>query len=88
MLAVKAIDEHRAEQAHGKGCTCIDRNNQAKLPGRNLEDAHELRAQRHDDHEIQDVGKLHHGQDDQQQAFVVNNWHGLGRFGFDHRNEV
>ena len=70
-LPVEAV-EHEGRQQSGQSCTeSIGGYEGAELSGRNGEGPHELRAQRHHDHEIQRVGELHCSEQQQNPTLVA-----------------
>ena len=70
-LAPEAVDVGRSQQARCPRRQRVGRHQQAKLRVRDRKQLRELRAQRHHDHEVQDVCELDAGQRQQQPQFTA-----------------
>ena len=62
LLAIEAVGEPRGEQARERGAEGVHRHDQAELLGGEVEIAQQDRAQRRDDHEIEDDRELQEGE--------------------------
>ena len=70
-LAVEAIQDETARESTESGGAAVGGDDHRELPGREVEHAHELSAQGHDDHEVQHVRELHARQRQQRDAFAA-----------------
>src|ERR1043166_1596185 len=59
MLAIEAIQDESADEAADCRRHTIRGDERRELRWRDMEHVHQLRAQRHHDHEIEDVRELH-----------------------------
>ena len=57
--AIETVDERRSQQAENAGADGVSRDERAECSGPDVQIAHELRPERHKDHEIHDVRELH-----------------------------
>ena len=79
-FAIKAVEDEPAGKTADRRRQAIRGHEMGELGGRNVETAHELRAQRHHDHEIEDVRELHGAERQKRGAFAVPvREHGAGR---------
>ena len=65
------IDDGRSDEPGRAGGEGVRRNDQAKFCGADVQRTHQLRAERHHDHEVDDRGELHGGQDEQNQPLAA-----------------
>ena len=56
--SIEAIDEGRAQQADDTRRHRVGRDEGTELPRPEVQLAHQLRRERHHDHEVHDVGEL------------------------------
>jgi hypothetical protein len=57
-VPVEPVDEQGGQQASQRRAECVSRDDQTELPWANAQRLHQPWAQRHDDHEIDDVDEL------------------------------
>ena len=69
-LARHPVDPEHGDEAAGRSRECIGRNEEPEVLRIEFEDAHQVRPQRHDDHEVEDVDELHRRQRQEQQEFA------------------
>ncbi|MEJ1974301.1 MAG: hypothetical protein WDM96_18135 [Lacunisphaera sp.] len=65
---VKTVDKRRAQQTDDARRDRVGRNQRAELPRPQIQLAHQLRRERHHDHEVHDVRELNRRQDQQDEA--------------------
>jgi hypothetical protein len=70
-LAVEAIQDESAREPAEGGGAAVGGDDHRELPRREVEHAHELRAQGHDDHEVQHMRELHARERQQGDAFTA-----------------
>ena len=70
LLAVEAVGEARREQARGAGAEGIGGDDLAEPLRRDVEVRHDDRAERRDDHEVEDDGELQKGEQRHQELLV------------------
>ena len=69
-LVVEAIDPEGGDEPARRRGERIGRNEKAELARPDGEDPHQLRTERHDDHEVDDVRELHGGEREQHRQFA------------------
>ena len=58
-LRAEAVDPERGDEAARRRREGVRRDEEAEVPRIDLEQPHELRRERHHDHEVEDVRELH-----------------------------
>jgi hypothetical protein len=69
-LAAEAVNPECRDKSAGRRGKRVGGDERGELPRVDGEQPHQLRRERHHDHEIDDVGELHAGQRQQQQQFT------------------
>ena len=70
-LSVEPVNKKGCDESGSKGTEGIAGHQGGELRRADLKDAHELRPQRHHDHEVENMGEVDPGQDHHQDAFVA-----------------
>ncbi len=70
-LAVKAIEHEAAGETEDRSRQSVGGDEVGELGGRDVKHVHQLRAQRHHDHEIQHMGELYRPEGEERGAFAA-----------------